>query len=140
MVFLVIFYGSCISNNIIVRKIQAVLNSVMKLGAPQNVGNFFISWGIISSQEGVTIVSCNTEQMQSTTMTILDTMVTKCLGVLQTYTFFCFTGLCCGFTKILQESNGTTLHHHQAMLAVSFEAGSMPVYTSWQGSTNIPVI
>lgn len=68
MIFLVIVYGSCISNNIIVRKIQAVVNSVMKLGAPQNVGNFFTHWGIISSQEGVTIVSCNTKQMQSTTM------------------------------------------------------------------------
>jgi len=85
--------------------------------------------------------------MQSTTMKISDIMVTICLGVLQTYyctRFFCFTGLCCGFTKILQESSGTTLHHHQAMLAVSFEAGSMPnVYTLhifWQESTNIPDI
>jgi hypothetical protein len=51
-------------------------------------------------------------------MKILDTMVTKCLGVLQTYyTFVCFS-LCCGFTKILPESSGTTLHHHQGMLAV----------------------
>jgi hypothetical protein len=41
VIFLVIIYGSCISNNITVRKIQAVVNSVMKLGAPQNVGNFF---------------------------------------------------------------------------------------------------
>jgi hypothetical protein len=41
VIFLVIVYGSCISNNIIVRKIQAVVNSVMKLGAPQNMGNFF---------------------------------------------------------------------------------------------------
>jgi len=32
VIFLVIFYGSCFSNNIIVRKIQAVVNKVMNLG------------------------------------------------------------------------------------------------------------
>ena len=144
VIFLVIFYGSCCSNNIIVRKIQAVVNWVMKPGAPQNVGNFFTSWGIISSQEGVTIV----------------VILVKCKAppwkfqtswwpyawefYRPTTRFFCFTGLCCGFTKMLQESSGTTLHHHQATLAVSFEAGSMPnvytLHTFWQGSTNIPDI
>jgi hypothetical protein len=49
----------------------------MKLGAPQNVGNFFTRWGIISSQ-GVTIVvilsKCKAPPWK------FDTMVTKCLG------------------------------------------------------------
>jgi len=43
VIFLVIFYGSYISNNITVRKMQVVVNSVMKLGAPQNVVNFCTS-------------------------------------------------------------------------------------------------
>jgi hypothetical protein len=71
------------------RKIHALVNSVMKLGVPQNLGNFFTSWGIISSQglfHGVTLVSCNSKHMQSTTMKILDTGDLM-PGSLQTYTF-----------------------------------------------------